>query len=478
MPRDVVVPNLGLGSRPAFLAEWYCADGATVSRGEPVYRLECDFVAIDVEAEADGVLRHRLAAGGIAPGDLVALILAPGERLPRELPASDRIEEAPAFAPAWAPETAPEPPSAASHPAEESAAFPVAEASTVWNAVAPSPSEAPFAFAERDGCREQREPADPTAADPAGEAPASEPAHVLFLRRGAPPAPAPLQPDGAWDPVPGDEVELDTAWLAPVHEEPNPDAGDDGHPFPNAASQAFDWRRFEVVPEAEPVTADAGFHKASPADLIPFPPRAEAAAERPDASAGLANDAFPLDEAGGPVYPPVVLTFQVTAALAEADKLCAQLAREWRLAEIVPVLEDVVMRAMARAARESTVLADRGTAVGLVVVDRATERLLVVEDAAARPFRDAVAALGAAEEPGDPARCAVTLLALEPFGLDQGAPPLPAGHPLALATGAPRDGRAVLTLAFAPDVIPMGEAAWFLGRVRELVEAPYALLAD
>lgn len=458
MPLDVTVPNLGLGSRHAFLAEWYCPDGATVSRGEPVYRLECDFVALEVEAEADGVLRHRLAAGGIAPGDVVALILAPGERLPRDVPDVDMANEQPAFESAWAAD-------------EESSP----------NAPTAAP-EHTAALAEDDVAESGQEAEASDADIVASEAPAAEAARVLFLRPTAP-APAAHHADSAWDAVPGDDTALDGTWLEPPAEEAWTDRPSDSTDVPaQPAAEGFDWRRFEAVPEEETAADEPEPEETAPADPIPFPPRAEVgsawAVDSPEWAADALEDASPLTEVDATAYPPVVLTFQAAAALGEAEKLCAQLGREWRLAEIVPTLEDVVLRAMARAVRESDLLAERGTAVGLVVVDRSTERLVVVEDAAARPFRDAVLALAEAEDPGDPGSCAVTLLPLDAFDLEQGAPPLPAGHPLALATGARRDGRAVLTLAYAPDVIPVGEAAWFLGRVRELIEAPYALLAD
>ena len=74
-----------------------------------------------------------------------------------------------------------------------------------------------------------------------------------------------------------------------------------------------------------------------------------------------------------------------------------------------------------------------------------------------------------------------------PFGLEEGTPPLPQGHPFALGIGASRVVHEpevapmpvmTLVLAYTPELIAVGQAARLLARVRELLEAPYALFAD
>ena len=75
---EITVPMLGDGMRDGVIAEWYAPDGAEVQPGERVYRLESNFVAIDIEAEHAGRLEHRLEAGRAhQPGSVVALILTP-----------------------------------------------------------------------------------------------------------------------------------------------------------------------------------------------------------------------------------------------------------------------------------------------------------------------------------------------------------------------------------------------------------------
>ena len=49
-----------------------------------MYRLETDYAAVEVEAEEDGVLRHRASAGAsVWPGSVVAFITAP-ESVPKD----------------------------------------------------------------------------------------------------------------------------------------------------------------------------------------------------------------------------------------------------------------------------------------------------------------------------------------------------------------------------------------------------------
>lgn len=81
----VSVPDLGRNMAGGVLAEWYRPDGSEVSPGEPVCRLECDYVAVEIEAERAGVLRHRRPAGSIErKGTVLGVIVGPGEPVPPE----------------------------------------------------------------------------------------------------------------------------------------------------------------------------------------------------------------------------------------------------------------------------------------------------------------------------------------------------------------------------------------------------------
>ncbi len=67
MAVDVRLPVLGDFMQEGTLVEWLRPDGARVTKGEPLYRLETDKVSLDVEAPADGVLRQVAAAGAVVP---------------------------------------------------------------------------------------------------------------------------------------------------------------------------------------------------------------------------------------------------------------------------------------------------------------------------------------------------------------------------------------------------------------------------
>lgn len=128
MAVSISVPNLGPEMAGGTVAEWYRPDGATVDHGELVCRLECEFVAVEIEAEAPGLLHHRRPAGSIErPGVVIGLVLAPGEALPDESawaevpPPSPLHEDEPAatavsFDDGPEEETAPRPPLAPGEP--------------------------------------------------------------------------------------------------------------------------------------------------------------------------------------------------------------------------------------------------------------------------------------------------------------------------------------------------------------------------
>lgn len=114
MPKEVYLIKVGMSMTEGMVSEWVAADGARVSTGDLLYHLETEKVAMEVEAEADGTLRHAVAAGvTLAPGDVVGYIYEAGEEKPDDIGAL-------AAAPATVSETAPVP----------DAAPPVAQAPT------------------------------------------------------------------------------------------------------------------------------------------------------------------------------------------------------------------------------------------------------------------------------------------------------------------------------------------------------------
>lgn len=337
------VPSLGRSMTAGLVAEWYLPDGSAVGDGDAVYRLECDGVAVEVEADGDGVLRHSLEPGAICrPGDVVGVILAPGEFLP------DARAETPSASPA-----------------------------AIAFEAAPDPGPIPFA-----------------------------------LRK--------------------------TVFLPHAFEAPLP----------------------EIVAESP----------GTPREILP--------PEHPR-PAGLSHP--------GTAVPSFL---RLDANLAEVNKLCAQLAREWAASSLAPSVEDVVLRAVARAIAENPLLAHFGDTVALSVPRTGDEQRAVLAAAASRPFREAVAErAGAARPPTSDAACAATVTSFAPLGISDASPGTLPGEPVALVMGTPRTvavfegGRAVpavviaLSLAYDPAWVTAAVAAGLLARIRELVEAPYALLA-
>ena len=96
----VEVPDFGEGMGAGLVAEWYHADGADVSAGQPVCRVECAFVAFEIEATGHGLLRHQKPAGSLEPaGAVLGVIVAAGEVFPEAGPAvAARSDESPGLA--------------------------------------------------------------------------------------------------------------------------------------------------------------------------------------------------------------------------------------------------------------------------------------------------------------------------------------------------------------------------------------------
>ena len=67
MAIEVVLPKLGFAMTEGQLNEWLVEDGATVTEGQPIYTLESDKSAQEIESPASGVLKIRAAPGAIYP---------------------------------------------------------------------------------------------------------------------------------------------------------------------------------------------------------------------------------------------------------------------------------------------------------------------------------------------------------------------------------------------------------------------------
>jgi pyruvate/2-oxoglutarate dehydrogenase complex dihydrolipoamide acyltransferase (E2) component len=63
MATEILLPKLGFSMNEGELKEWLAADGDTVSEGQPLFLLEADKSANEVESPASGVLKIIAEAG-------------------------------------------------------------------------------------------------------------------------------------------------------------------------------------------------------------------------------------------------------------------------------------------------------------------------------------------------------------------------------------------------------------------------------
>lgn len=81
MATEVILPKVDMDMATGTIATWHVADGATVKKGQPIFDIETDKAAMEIEAPADGVIRIGGAKKGdvIAIGAVVAMIYGTGE---------------------------------------------------------------------------------------------------------------------------------------------------------------------------------------------------------------------------------------------------------------------------------------------------------------------------------------------------------------------------------------------------------------
>lgn len=103
MPVEVIMPKVDMDMDHGRIAAWHVAEGARVARGDPLFDIETDKAAMEVEAPGDGTLHHVTAEAGdeVAIGQPVAWIYAEGEDV-GEAPAAASAPAAAAAEPAAA----------------------------------------------------------------------------------------------------------------------------------------------------------------------------------------------------------------------------------------------------------------------------------------------------------------------------------------------------------------------------------------
>jgi len=78
------MPALGMAQDTGKLVGWLKHEGDSVQKGEPIMEVETDKVTVEIEAPASGTLSNVNASAGddVPVGQVIALILAPGESAP------------------------------------------------------------------------------------------------------------------------------------------------------------------------------------------------------------------------------------------------------------------------------------------------------------------------------------------------------------------------------------------------------------
>lgn len=86
MATDVILPALGMSQDTGKIIQWLKSEGAHVAKGEALVEIETDKATVEIEAPVDGTLARVSAAAGtsVPVGQVIALILATNEALPRD----------------------------------------------------------------------------------------------------------------------------------------------------------------------------------------------------------------------------------------------------------------------------------------------------------------------------------------------------------------------------------------------------------
>jgi len=80
MPTEVIMPKVDMDMASGKITSWHVADGEAVSKGDPIFDIETDKAAMEVEAPDSGILHHPAPEGVEIPiGEAVAWLYAEGE---------------------------------------------------------------------------------------------------------------------------------------------------------------------------------------------------------------------------------------------------------------------------------------------------------------------------------------------------------------------------------------------------------------
>lgn len=82
------LPKLGMNQEEGEVVSWLVSEGDEVTEGQPIVEVETDKSTVELESTATGTIARILhGVGDIVPINAVlAVIVAPGEALPDEIP--------------------------------------------------------------------------------------------------------------------------------------------------------------------------------------------------------------------------------------------------------------------------------------------------------------------------------------------------------------------------------------------------------
>jgi pyruvate dehydrogenase E2 component (dihydrolipoamide acetyltransferase) len=83
MPIEVILPRVDMDMATGKISKWYVKEGEKVAKGAPIFEIETDKAAMEVEAPGDGVIRNITGSEGIdiPVGTPVAFIYGEGEAI-------------------------------------------------------------------------------------------------------------------------------------------------------------------------------------------------------------------------------------------------------------------------------------------------------------------------------------------------------------------------------------------------------------
>lgn len=93
MPSEVILPRVDMDMATGKISKWLVDDGAPVTKGQPLFEIETDKAAMEIEAEASGTIRTLARAGAedVAVGSVVAWIYREGEAAGAPEPAKHAV---------------------------------------------------------------------------------------------------------------------------------------------------------------------------------------------------------------------------------------------------------------------------------------------------------------------------------------------------------------------------------------------------